>query len=129
MGRYYVDHPFAGTSCGYMHLHRVIEAKSALEAASIIWPDGIEDAQAIPVPQCMLELSDEEVLNYYEKLHEKLGNNIFYKRIMGFLPGAFQDGLPESEKIFRENGNLKPKWYLEKQRKEHEENVERMRKL
>ncbi len=132
MRKFYVDIPYC--PCGWgaaMHAHDVVDAENALEAVLKSHYARLEEgAQAVPVPEEMQEKDKEDILRYYKELHEKYGDQEFYKKVMrGMLPRAKQDAIPESERIFRKNNDTKPEWYLEKQRREFEKNIERMRRL
>ncbi len=132
MKKFYVDIPYCPAGWGSaMHAHDIVGAENALEAIlKSHYASLDEGSQAVPVPEEMQDWKKEDILEYYKELHRKYGDRKFYKNVVrGMLPRAKQDATPESERIFRKNNGTKPEWYLEKQRREFEKNIERMKRL
>ena len=78
MKKFYVDIPYCIGGWGAAsHCHRITLAENALEAI-LKSPYAVlkEGAQAIPVPEEMQEMDDEEILKHYERLHKDYGTGI-----------------------------------------------------
>ena len=88
MAKYYVDLPHIEAGFGaVMHCHEIIEAESLPEAQTSYKPISMNYSikrpnPAILLPDHMQDWPREKILAHYARLHEKLGDEMFYRGVM-----------------------------------------------
>ena len=85
MSKYYVD--IGLQDCGYgagMNCHDVIEAETLEKALNPknLSCGGQHDVSMAPIPIHMQQWEKDRILDNYKRLHEQVGDKLFYERIV-----------------------------------------------